>query len=50
MFEGDFVSGIRSGQGNWRSNINSDEYDFYSGEYDKDKKNGFGKYKWADGS
>ena len=50
MFEGDFVNGIRSGSGKWQSNINSDEYDSYSGEYDRDKKNGFGIYKWADGS
>ena len=44
------MSGIRSGSGTWISNIHTDQFDTYTGEYDRDKKNGFGTYKWADGS
>lgn len=50
MYEGDFVHGIRSGEGHWRSSTASRDFDQYVGEYDNDKKNGYGKYKWADGS
>ena len=49
-YEGDFIHGSRCGKGKWVSSIEKPEFDEYEGEYERDKKNGFGIYKWADGS
>ena len=31
-------------------NINDESYDSYHGSYEENKKNGYGIYKWANGT
>ncbi len=41
------MEGVRQGQGSWKSaKINGD---IYVGTYEADKKNGYGRYVWANG-
>ncbi len=42
------MGGLREGQGSWKSAAGSG--DSYSGAYQKDKKNGYGIYRWANGT
>jgi len=48
-YEGNFTKGKRNGEGTWTSSQHSDIY-IYEGEYHDDKKNGFGIYKFPDGT
>ncbi len=49
-FYGSFVEGKRKGEGIWISNINAEMFDIYKGSYEENKKNGYGIYRWANGT
>ena len=44
------MEGAREGYGNWAANHLDPKSDKYEGHYKHDKKNGFGKYFWKDGT
>jgi len=48
-YVGEFYDGLKSGFGKWRKN-NSQKTNMYEGQYFKDKKQGFGIFKWASGN
>ena len=49
---GQFLNGLKHGHGRWRSAIqpNNNTYNTYEGEYEYDKKNGYGVFVWASGN
>ena len=49
IYVGEFVEGMRCGRGRWFSS-KSGICDEYEGEYENDHKNGYGIYRWADGT
>ena len=49
VYEGEFMDGMRHGNGIWRES-NSPDATTYEGEYYHDKKHGEGVYKWRSGS
>lgn len=49
VYTGQFCNGMREGHGKWRS-AQEEPCDWYEGGYANDRKNGFGKYVWADGA
>lgn len=48
MYLGQFHNGCRNGKGYWRSS-NATPCDTYDGEYQNDKKCGWGTYTWENG-
>ena len=49
-YTGEFRNGSRNGFGFWISNYLDTASDSYEGQYLTDKKNGYGIYKWRDGT
>jgi hypothetical protein len=50
-YHGNFKAGMRNGYGEWVSQQDSSEScDIYKGNYQNDKKNGTGTYKWKNGT
>ena len=47
---GDFKNGLKHGKGKWRKDINEASSNSYEGEYQYDKKHGFGVFSWHSGN
>ena len=47
-FKGQFLNGLRSGQGMWKRGTGSS--DKYEGSYKCDKKDGYGIFTWSSGN
>eukprot|EP00347_Sterkiella_histriomuscorum_P000072 403377294 len=53
-YSGMFVNGLKHGKGKWKKNPsqqnNPNKYNYYEGDYEHDKKNGFGIFEWESGN
>ena len=47
---GDFKDGMKFGKGRWRKKVNVQNCNTYEGQYEYDKKNGFGMFTWESGN
>jgi hypothetical protein len=47
---GEFKDGLKHGKGKWKKIQNSVSCNNYEGEYQLDKKNGYGTFTWESGN
>lgn len=50
IYSGEFLNGMKSGQGQWKKNENDEYSNQYIGKYKNDMKHGYGEFKWTSGS
>ena len=50
LYTGEFVNGLKSGDGKWVKDSKSSTSNHYEGQYFKDKKHGKGVFKWESGN